>query len=203
MTDLIQAVDCLSESEVEKVLSLLETRQWKPSTVFIGRPDGSDKSVSGIVTDIRNNSRYCAPDDSEESAIMHQGMNAALLTYRDTLYHVSPHYATYPVPGSHSTSCYREQIQVLKYEHEEHYSWHTDQASDVNVHERGRTISVVLYLKNADDGGRTIFPHRAFKPKAGQALIFPSNWCFPHSAEPVKAGTKIVAVTWYYSNYEY
>ena len=195
-THLIQAIDCLTESEVSRVLELLENVEWEPTTVF-----GMKECV--VNPDIRSNSRYCAPEDTEAAQIMHRGMNEALLTYRDELGHVSPHFYGYPVPGTFRTNCYREQIQVLKYEQEEHYAWHTDQASDRDENAFNRTISVVLYLKNADVGGRTVFHHRAFKPKAGQALIFPSNWCFPHSSEPVQHGQKIVAVTWYHSHYNY
>ena len=36
------------------------------------------------------------------------------------------------------------------------------------------------------------------KPEPGYALIFPSNWCYPHAGMPVTEGTKRVAVTWYY-----
>ena len=28
--------------------------------------------------------------------------------------------------------------------------------------------------------------------------MFPSNWCYPHSGQPVPNGKKRVAVTWYY-----
>ena len=28
--------------------------------------------------------------------------------------------------------------------------------------------------------------------------MFPSNWCYPHSGQPVTEGKKRVAVTWYY-----
>ena len=139
-------------------------------------------------------------DNSRAAQIMHEGMNKALLTYRDNMFDITTEFQKYPVPGSYRTNSYREAIQVLRYREEEFYSWHHDQAS-ADVNEKNRTISVVLYLQNATEGGRTMFPHRAYRPKAGQALIFPSNWCFPHSAEPVKAGTKIAAVTWYHCHY--
>ena len=101
------------------------------------------------------------------------------------------------------TNSFREQIQVLKYENEEYYKWHSDQAADRNDNAYYRTISVVLYLTDDFEGGRTEFPHTSYKPKAGQALIFPSNWCFPHQSTPVTKGTKIVAVTWYSCFYNY
>lgn len=195
MNDLIQIVDCLSAPQCEYLITKFEDTSWSPTTVFIG--DGK----CGVSTEIRNNDRICLDDNSEAAQIMHVGMNDALLKYRDVVMDVSPQFGKYPVPGSPSTNCFREAIQVLRYEEGEYYNWHHDQASD-DVNEKNRTISVVLYLKNAEEGGRTIFPHRAFRPKQGQALIFPSNWCFPHSAENVTKGTKIAAVTWYHCYYQ-
>ena len=192
MNDLIQVIDCLTKEQCHFVINSLNQDHWSPSTVFIG--DGK----TGVETGIRNNDRICLPDQVAAAEVMHEGMNEALLKYRDALYHVSPQFNNYPVPGSSGTSCFRETIQVLRYNPGEYYEWHKDQASD-DVHEKNRTISIVLYLKNAEEGGRTIFPHRAFRPKEGQALIFPSNWCFPHRAEEVFKGQKIAAVTWYHS----
>lgn len=193
---LIQTIDCLTEEEVSTVLNILEDRPWEPATVF--GMEGCE-----VNKDIRSNERYCASDSDPEVSIMHRAMNEALIKYKDEVAQIHSQFHTYPVPGTYRTNCYREPIQVLRYGKGEHYSWHSDQATDKRVNENNRTISVVLYLKNADVGGRTVFHHRAFKPKAGQALIFPSNWCFPHSSEPVQHGQKIVAVTWYHSHYNY
>ena len=66
-------------------------------------------------------------------------------------------------------------IQILKYKDTQHYGWHHDEGPNPKSNEYFRRISVVTYLQNAEEGGRTIFPHRAYKPKAGQSLIFPSN----------------------------
>lgn len=194
--DLIQILDCLTPEQTQRCLDLLETHEWSPTTVF---------GLSGceINTDIRNNERVCLGDDDEVALIIHTGMNDALLKYRETISDISEEFSRYPVPGSYRTNSYRESIQVLRYQTAEYYNWHYDQAANHKENAFNRTISVVLYLQNAEEGGRTIFPHRAFRPKAGQALIFPSNWCFPHRGEEVKAGTKIAAVTWYHSHYNY
>ena len=48
------------------------------------------------------------------------------------------------------------------------------------------------------EGGTTKFVHQEYKPPIGHALIFPSNWCFPHTGTTVTSGRKRVAVTWYY-----
>ena len=190
-SDLIQIVDCLSPTQVQLVLSSLDDSWWSPCTVF--NNDGKCE----VIADIRKNDRICLDDGTQAAEIMHQGMNAALLTYREVLGDVTPQFQRFPVPGSMNTQSYREAIQVLRYQKDEFYDWHHDQAS-YEVNEKNRTISIVLYLQNAEEGGRTIFPHRAYRPKAGQALIFPSNWCFPHRGEGVVRGTKIAAVTWYH-----
>ena len=195
--DLVQVVDCLKESEVARVLTILNDAPWEPTTIFgLGEDCVVDKSI-------RSNTRWCLPDDIEIATIIHEGMNEALLRYRDILYDISPQFMDYPVPGTVNTNCWRETIQVLKYESSEYYTWHTDQATNPKVSEFGRSISIVLYLQNATMGGRTQFTHRSYRPKAGQALIFPSNWCYPHQGERIIEGTKIAAVTWYHSRYNF
>ena len=195
LTDLIQVVDVLTPQEVEKVLSLLDPDWYEPTTVF---------GMSGceVNRDIRTNDRICLDDTNEAACIMHEGMNKALLKYRDEIGHINQQFWTFPVPGSYRTNSYREVIQVLRYREGEFYNWHSDSASDHTAKEYHRTISIVLYLTEDFDGGRTEFPHRSYKPKAGQALIFPSNWCFPHKAQAVTRGEKISAVTWYSCYYD-
>ena len=33
--------------------------------------------------------------------------------------------------------------------------------------------------------------------RTGDAVVFPSNLCFPHEVRPVTAGTRYVLVTWF------
>lgn len=196
MTDLIQCIDTLTESEVKRVLECLNPDDYIPTTIF---------GFSGceINKDIRSNERICLFDEDEAAKIIHEGMNQALLKYRDELGNVHHQYQRYPVPGTDRTNSYRERIQVLRYQEGQHYTWHYDEGTDKNINEYHRTISIVLYLTDDFSGGRTCFPHRCYKPRAGQALIFPSNWCFPHQSEPIVKGEKIVAVTWYHSHYNF
>ena len=194
---LVQEVECLTESEVAKCLSLLNTVPWEPTTVF---------GLSGLEvnSDIRKNERYCVDDNEQLAHIMHGGMNNALLKYKDELENnIHSEYGKYPLPGSYRCNSFRETIQILSYTEDEFYNWHYDKGVNDKDNSYHRTISVVLYLQNAEEGGRTIFPHKAYKPKAGTALIFPSNWCFPHRGEAVQKGRKIAAVTWYHSYYDY
>lgn len=194
---LVQVIDCLTESEVNHCLRLLDDVDWQPTTVF-------GMSGTEVNTDIRKNERYCVADNSLLANVMHEGMNRALLTYKKEISeNIHSEFGKYPVPGAYRCNSYRETIQVLSYTEDEFYNWHYDQAADHKDNAFNRTISIVLYLQNAEEGGRTIFPHKAYRPKAGQALIFPSNWCFPHRGESVIKGRKIAAVTWYHSYYNY
>jgi len=47
----------------------------------------------------------------------------------------------------------------------------------------------------------TCFPIGCVKPEPGQAVMFPSNWGFPHRAEEVISGTKHACVSWYMCEY--
>ena len=76
---------------------------------------------------------------------------------------------------------------------------HQDISAYKNQPAHDRILSIILYLTNDFEGGRTIFTHQSFKPSVGSAIIFPSNWCFPHRGEAVTKGKKRVAVTWYFS----
>ena len=196
LPDLIQTVDVLTPEQVKYILNLLDPDWYEPTTVF---------GLNGceVNENIRTNSRICLQDDHIAARIMHDGMNRALLKYREEIGHIQETFLMFPTPGSYRTNSYREMIQVLRYQPGEFYKWHTDAGTDKDGDEYHRTISIVLYLTDDFEGGRTEFPHTSYKPKAGQALIFPSNWCFPHQAQPVISGEKIAAVTWYSCFYNY
>ena len=200
MEDMVQVIDCLSAEQVNLVLREIPAERYEPTTIF-GDAGGEDCVVNDS---IRSNTRVCLLDDEVPAMIMHKQMNRILVEYRDRLHwNVHEQYCRYPVPATFRTSTYRERIQVLRYQPGQHYSWHSDEATDKTVNEYHRTISIVLYLTDGFAGGATEFPWGSYKPKAGQALVFPSNWCFPHQSQRLISGEKIAAVTWYHSHYDF
>jgi hypothetical protein len=82
--------------------------------------------------------------------------------------------------------------QLLKYEAADHYRPHRDTGVDLEQ----RYFSVVCYLNDDFEGGRTLFPtlDYAVTPDAGCAVLFPSNYL--HGSEPVISGRKFVLVSW-------
>jgi hypothetical protein len=82
--------------------------------------------------------------------------------------------------------------QLVRYRPGGHYELH----SDVGPSTRERFFSVLCYLNDDFEGGRTAFPSLDYSatPYAGTALVFPST--YPHRAEPVINGEKYVIVSW-------
>ena len=82
--------------------------------------------------------------------------------------------------------------QLLKYEVGDHYKPHLDTGVDLEQ----RYFSVLCYLNDDFQGGRTLFPtlDYAVTPVAGQAVLFPSM--YRHGSEPITSGRKFVLVSW-------
>ena len=73
------------------------------------------------------------------------------------------------------------------------YKEHTDHT---DFDPRILTCSVIL--NNNYDGGDFVFFSGTYKipPKTGSAVVFPSNFCFPHAVTPVTNGDRHAIITW-------
>lgn len=87
-----------------------------------------------------------------------------------------------------------EGYSLLKYENGTHYKKHHDCGG---LH-KDRVVSILVYLNDDYEGGELEFPYFNFKykPKAGDIILFPSNYTFSHIAHPVTKGTKYSIVSW-------
>ncbi len=194
MEELIQQIKILDEVELKKINNHLDGLSFSQSLVF----DSQGKSK--VDTSVRS-SVGCVLDETKEiTKILHERINESLLVYKSRISSFNDIFNFYPVPGGYSTTCHREKIQVLEYSPNQEYKFHHDSSNDPNSKEYHRKISVIVYLNDGFDGGGTEFIHRTYKPSPGYGLIFPSNWCFPHSGQKVLNGKKRIAVTWYYTN---
>ena len=193
MNDLIQVIKILDQDDVNKLNSHIDTLQFKPSLVF-------DTGGDGVKVDNFTRTSTVAPlnDNNEITQEFHEKINRGLDEYKRRLVKIHNNFSYYPVPGGIDTRSWREGIQILQYEKSQEYKFHHDSAIRREQEQYHRQISVIVYLSEDFKGGGTSFIHTTYKPKPGYALIFPSNWCFPHAGEPVEEGRKRVAVTWYY-----
>ena len=194
MNDLVQVIPVLSPEEVKFVNSELDKKEITVSTIGFDGVNGRPR----VDSNIRSSSGVYLIDDEEVAQVIHKGMNSALWVYHDRLTKIHPIFDGYPVPGGYETHSNREPIQVLEYVQNQKYTYHVDASPVPSSNEYHRKISVIIYLTNDFEGGYTKFLHEKYKPPVGHALIFPSNWCYPHTGTMVTKGKKRVAVTWYY-----
>lgn len=73
------------------------------------------------------------------------------------------------------------------------YKEHTDHGDVVP-----RVLTCSFILNEDYDGGDFVFFGGSYKlpPKAGSAIVFPSNFCFPHAVTPVTNGNRHAVITW-------
>lgn len=83
---------------------------------------------------------------------------------------------------------------LLRYEVGCFFNTHVDTGNGVY-----RTLSCSFMLNEEYDGGMWEFFHGELKlkPPKGSAVVFPSNFLFPHAITPVTAGTRFSIVTWF------
>jgi predicted 2-oxoglutarate/Fe(II)-dependent dioxygenase YbiX len=57
-------------------------------------------------------------------------------------------------------------------------------------------VSAVVYLNDDYDGGEIEFPRHnlTLKPKAGDIILFPSNFVYEHASLNISSGTKYSVV---------
>lgn len=84
--------------------------------------------------------------------------------------------------------------ELLKYPEGCFYVEHTD-----SFKARPRAVSCSFILNNDFEGGEFAFFNRELKYKVekGDALMFPSNFMYPHEVMPVTKGTRYSIITWF------
>ena len=192
MNDLIQLVKILEPNELKYINDYIDTLEFHDCKVF------GKKGKNYVNNDIRSSSGLTLDNSTKGTIMLHQRINVGLEDYYKKVKSIHQNFSYYPVPCGIGTKCWREGIQVLEYQPGQKYRFHHDAATDKKLTEYERKVSVILYLNEGFEGGGTEFIHTALKPKPGYAIIFPSNWCYPHSGQKVISGKKRIAVTWYY-----
>ena len=193
MNDLIQIIKILEPSELKDLNEYIDTLKFERNQVF-----GETGGDTVIDNNMRTSSGTSLLETHELTMNFHKKINLGLDEYKKRVQNIHYNFSFYPVPGGVSTKSWRESIQILQYEKSQQYKFHHDAATREDQKEYHRKISVIVYLNDGFKGGGTSFIHKTYKPQSGHALIFPSNWCYPHAGQIVEDGRKRVAVTWYY-----
>jgi hypothetical protein len=84
--------------------------------------------------------------------------------------------------------------ELLRYETGQFYTEHTDDYPGIP-----RIVSCSLMLNDDYEGGEFAFFGGTIRyvPKKGSAIMFPSNFLYPHEIMPVTKGTRHSIITWF------
>lgn len=84
--------------------------------------------------------------------------------------------------------------ELLRYKEGQFYVEHTDSFKD-----RPRAVSCSFALNDDYEGGEWAFFNREkiIKVPKGAAVLFPSNFMYPHEIMPVTKGTRYSVITWF------
>jgi Rps23 Pro-64 3,4-dihydroxylase Tpa1-like proline 4-hydroxylase len=84
--------------------------------------------------------------------------------------------------------------ELLRYKEGQFYTQHTD-----SFKARPRAVSCSFALNDDYEGGEWGFFNREMVVKApkGAAVLFPSNFMYPHEIMPVTKGTRYSIITWF------
>lgn len=85
-----------------------------------------------------------------------------------------------------------DEAQIVRYKPGGHYVAHSDRGRFY----KERYFTVLCYLNDDFEGGKTSFPSLNYStvPEPGKAILFPATYI--HGAEPVISGQKYVILTW-------
>jgi hypothetical protein len=169
---LIRLIETLAPEELQVVLEHVRGLPFSPSTLA----NAVDPQAASPA---RTSGSHLLEEAHPITQLLHARLNACVAAYARELAALHPAFDGPPLPGG--------------------YVFHHD--CDVNPASSAyhRVITAILYLNDGFSGGETEFVGELVRPRPGHAVVFPSNWCFPHSGREVSSGEKYVVVTWFHA----
>lgn len=180
IADYIKVVDnVLSDSLCEKIIYEFGENEWAEGLVKDGvNSDERKVCTIGIsLEDVIARNRETRASIDKEIFI---GAGNAMVSYLNL----------YPATNVSMDTGY----ELLRYKEGQYYKKHTD-----SFKEAPRVVSCSFALNNDYEGGEFAFFDRSLTlriPK-GSAILFPSNFMYPHEILPVTKGTRYSIITWF------
>jgi hypothetical protein len=176
-----------TEEQCSDFIETLETnldgsRQWKWNGAYVTTSEEVDLEARNA-KDFKFNSTGLGPRNSENSELydVHESIFQTVRRCVDD-------YGIYWGVGIRSY----EAFNFVKYEGAgTHFKIHADHGPTYVT-----TVSIVVYLNDNYEGGEIYFPRFRLKvkPKAGDIIVFPSNYIYEHASEDMISGTKYSVV---------
>jgi predicted 2-oxoglutarate/Fe(II)-dependent dioxygenase YbiX len=152
--------------------------EWAPAQISTGVVDPSNRNVSTIALSVHydNNTDIRKIIDNQ----LFNCASEAIKKYNEA----------FPYAIIAQDSGY----DLLRYQPGQFYKQHTDSVKTIP-----RSVSCSFILNNDYEGGEFAFFDKELKikPKKRSALMFPSNFMYPHEIMPVTKGIRYSIVTWF------
>lgn len=140
------------------------------------------------------NTRNCATIGMSFNSIIQK--NPVLRTHIDNELHIATQKIIRKYKGKFKTVQIESDTgyDLLRYETGQFYTQHID-----SFNEMPRMLSCSIALNDNYEGGEFAFFDGELKYKIpkGSAILFPSNFMYPHEIMPVTSGTRYSIVTWF------
>jgi predicted 2-oxoglutarate/Fe(II)-dependent dioxygenase YbiX len=192
LVDFIQVKNNVLPKEIcKKIIKEYEADDWQQSQTFSGS----------------NNYRVCKQlEISSQESLSKDNKRIELDTFIFNAIHT--HIEDYVIQFQNCLAITQDTgYTLLKYDKNEFYKEHTDDAPDLMYDTEGnvipnslirRKITIIIALNNNYKGGEISFFGDTYRPKitTGDALFFPSWHMFPHQVLPITKGTRYSLTTW-------
>lgn len=182
LTDYIQVFENIIPSELcDAVLKEFNSeKEWVQTIVGGGREDRNIRSATTIVMSYPHVIDVNKSVRAELDTRIFECASAAIANYNKK----------FPLARIEEDSGY----ELLRYKEGEFYTQHTDSFKD-----RPRAVSCSFALNDDYEGGEWAFFSRekVIRVPKGAAVMFPSNFMYPHEIMPVTKGTRYSIVTWF------
>ncbi len=143
---------------------------------------------------LNQKSRNCSTIGISFSSIIQK--NPVLRSHIDKEIHIATQKILKRYSGKYSNMGIESDTgyDLLRYETGQFYTEHTDSFTQMP-----RVLSCSIALNDDYEGGEFAFFGGEIKYKIpkGSALLFPSNFMYPHQIMPVTSGTRYSIVTWF------
>lgn len=157
-----------------------DSAEYEPATVDKGETNAKIRRVDKVCLSYENVISVNRSVRSSLDAEIYKASEIAIKAYRAKHWRFDPENDT--------------GYELLRYKTGDFYTEHTD-----SYKEHPRSISCSFALNEDYEGGHFGFFGREVTVKApkGAAVMFPSNFMFPHEIMPVVSGTRYSIITWF------
>ena len=171
----------LDDSLCKKVLKDLKKVQWQPHT-FTENNSGKLITLSG--------------KKELECGYVEQNNQNTKLIMNKFWFEIDNYIKQLKFPWFNGWNGYSH-VRYNKYQTTKQMAEHYDNISSLFKDGGMPILSLVVLLNDDFKGGELVmFKDVEYKLKAGDLIIFPSSFLYPHKVNPVKKGTRFSAVSW-------